>query len=163
MSEHRVGIAALAALAAVQGDEVLSTLGLGSCVAVVLYDAEARVGGLAHVLLPEPGGSRDRENPARVAETAVPALIAEMTALGADPKRLTARIAGGASMFSSLLPRGMPTIGTRNVEASRRALAAAGIRVVAEDVGEEHGRSVYLRLADGQVEVRSLARGNRVL
>ncbi len=160
MSEHRVGIADLAVAA---GDDTLCTLGLGSCVAIVLYDAEARVGGLAHVLLPEPGMSRLHENPARFPETAVPALVERMRALGADPGRVTARLIGGASMFSSLLPRGAPTIGGRNIDQSRLALRQAGITITGEDVGLEHGRSVYLRLSDGQVEVRSLARGSRVL
>lgn len=160
MSEQRVGIADLAVA---QGEGTLSTLGLGSCVAIVLYDAEARVGGLAHVLLPEPAMSRLRENPARFPETAVPALIERMRALGAEPRRVTARLVGGASMFSSLLPRGAPTIGGRNIENARKALRDAGITITGEDVGLEHGRSVYLHLADGQLEVRSLTRGSRVL
>lgn len=160
MSDRRVGIADLAAGA---GAGTLSTIGLGSCVAIVLYDGQARVGGLAHVLLPDAGMSKLHENPARFPETAVPALLARMAELGADRRRVTARLAGGASMFSSLLPRNTPTIGSRNVDAARRALASAGIAVVGEDVGLEHGRSVYLRIADGQVEVRSLARGSRVL
>ena len=160
MSEQRVGIADLAVAA---GEGTLCTLGLGSCVAIVLYDAEARVGGLAHVLLPEPGMSRLHDNPARFPETAVPALIERMRELGADPDRMTARLVGGASMFSSLLPRGAPTIGGRNVDCSRRAVQRAGITITGEDVGMEHGRSVYLHIADGQVEVRSLARGSRVL
>jgi chemotaxis protein CheD len=160
MSEQRVGIADLAVAA---GEGTLCTLGLGSCVAIVLYDAEARVGGLAHVLLPEPGMSRLHDNPARFPETAVPALIERMRELGADPDRMTARLVGGASMFSSLLPRGAPTIGGRNVDYSRRAVQRAGITITGEDVGLEHGRSVYLHIADGQVEVRSLARGSRVL
>ena len=159
MSDHRVGIAEMA----VSGDGTLATLGLGSCVAIVLYDAEARVGGLAHILLPEASMTRDHANPARVPETAVPALLERMAAQGADVRRITARIAGGASMFASLLPRGVATIGSRNVEASRRAVAAAGLTIVGEDVGQEHGRSVFLRVADGQVEVRSLVRGSRVL
>lgn len=160
MSEQRVGIADLAVA---QGEGTLSTLGLGSCVAIVLYDAEARVGGLAHVLLPEPAMSRLRDNPARFPETAVPALIERMRALGAEPRRVTARLVGGASMFSSLLPRGAPTIGGRNIENARKALRDAGITITGEDVGLEHGRSAYLRLADGQLEVRSLTRGSRVL
>jgi chemotaxis protein CheD len=160
MTERRVGIADLAVAA---GEGTLCTLGLGSCVAIVLYDAEARVGGLAHVLLPDPGMSRLHENPARFPETAVPALLDGMRALGAETRRVTARLVGGASMFSSLLPRGAPTIGGRNVDSARKALREAGITIAGEDVGLEHGRSVYLRLDDGQVEVRSLARGSRVL
>ncbi|MHB1862027.1 MAG: chemotaxis protein CheD [Gemmatimonadaceae bacterium] len=160
MSDRRVGVADLATGV---GQGTLSTIGLGSCVAIALYDARARVGGMAHILLPEPAMSRDQRNPARFPETAVPALLERMVALGADPGRVVARIAGGASMFASLVPRGTVTIGTRNVEATRRALAAAGLRLVGEDVGDEYGRSVYLHLGDGRVEVRSLSRGNRDL
>jgi chemotaxis protein CheD len=160
MSEHRVGIADLAVGA---GEGTLTTIALGSCVAIVLYDAETRVGGLAHVLLPAPEQPRNGENPARYPETALPVLLAKMAALGANPARVTARLVGGASMFAGLLPQGTATIGGRNVDASRGVLARAGIPVVAEDVGQEHGRSVYFSLADGRVEVRSLARGTRAL
>lgn len=160
MTDYRVGIADLAVGA---DDGVLSTIALGSCVAIVLYDPAARVGGLAHVLLPAPEARKNGDNPARYPETALPVLLARMTALGADPARVTARLVGGASMFASLLPPGSATIGGRNVDATRDALARAGIPVVAEDVGQEHGRSVYFSLADGRVEVRSLARGTRVL
>jgi chemotaxis protein CheD len=160
MSDTRVDIAALAAGA---GEGTLYSIALGSCVAIVLYDAASRVGGLAHVLLPEPEGGRNGDNAARYPRTAVPALLDRMLALGADRARITGRLAGGASMFASLLPKGAVTIGRRNVDAARDALAAAGVPLVGEDVGQEHGRSVYLYLADGRVEVRSLARGTRVL
>lgn len=159
MTEHRVGIAELAAAAA----GTLTTLGLGSCVAIALYDAQAGVVGLAHVLLPEATTAESRANPARAPATAVPALVEQMVALGADRARMSARLAGGASMFASLLPRGAPTIGARNIDAARKALADAGIAVTAEDVGKDHGRSVTLCATDGRMEVRSIARGTRVL
>jgi chemotaxis protein CheD len=159
MKDHRVGIAELAAA----GEGTLTTLGLGSCVAIALYDASARVAGLAHVLLPETSSPDGHASPARVAASAVPALLARMQELGADPSRMSARLVGGASMFSNLLPPAAPTIGARNVEAARRALADAGIAVTAEDVGEFHGRSVTLSATDGRMEVRSIARGTRVL
>ncbi|HUX32729.1 MAG TPA: chemotaxis protein CheD, partial [Gemmatimonadaceae bacterium] len=120
-------------------------------------------GGMAHVLLPDPESGRDQSNPARYASSALPVLVEQMTALGAVAGRLTARLAGGASMFANLVPKGTVTIGTRNVDAAREVLAAAGIPLVGEDVGLDHGRSVYLSVADGRVEVRSLARGTRVL
>ncbi|MDE3128439.1 MAG: chemotaxis protein CheD [Gemmatimonadota bacterium] len=160
MSDKRVGIAELAVGA---GEGTLSTIALGSCVAIVLYDAVARVGGLAHVLLPEPERPANGDNPARYPGTALPALVERMTALGAARARIGARLVGGASMFAALLPKDAVTVGSRNVAASRQALAAAGIPLVAEDVGLDHGRSVYFHLADGRVEVRSLARGTRVL
>jgi len=144
-------------------EQTLITIGLGSCVAIALYDSTARVGGLAHTLLPDETMARDRTNPAKFAASAVTLLLAEMTRLGADAKRVRAKLVGGSSMFANLLPAGGINIGDRNVAAARRALEQNGIRIVAEDVGSDHGRSVHFHLDDGRVEVRSLKKGNRVL
>jgi chemotaxis protein CheD len=141
----------------------ISTIGLGSCVAIALYDGIARVGGLAHVLLPNESMSRDRSNPAKFSTTAVPLLLAEMSRLGAKRERIRAKIVGGASMFATLVPNGGMNIGERNVAAVRCALTAARVPIVGEDTGSDYGRSVYLFLEDGRVEVRSLRRGSHVL
>jgi chemotaxis protein CheD len=155
----RVKVADLVASA----DGTLVTIGLGSCVAIVLHDVEARVGGLAHVLLPSATMSRDRTNPAKFPETAVPTLIADMRRLGAKRERLIARIIGGASMFGNLLATRGINIGERNVAAVRTVLAAERVPIVAEDVGSDYGRSVYLSVEDGRVEVRSIRMGTRAL
>jgi chemotaxis protein CheD len=157
--EIRVNVADYAVAAA----GTIITIGLGSCVAIVLYDGEAHVGGLAHVLLPSEEMSRDRSNPAKFPASAVPLLLREMVALGARPDRVRAKIAGGASMFASLLSAGGINIGERNVVAVRAALARLEIPLVGEDTGADYGRSVYLFLCDGRVEVRSLKKGSRVL
>src|SRR5690606_5080021 len=91
VSDHHVRIAHLAVA---RGQGRLIAVGLGSCVAIVLYDAARRVGGLAHVLLPDPSVARDASNPARFASEVVPVLIDEMRALGARPP-FTAKLAGG--------------------------------------------------------------------
>jgi chemotaxis protein CheD len=148
--------------AAERGEVVLLTLGLGSCVACVLHDAPAGVGGLVHVLLPSLTLARDRSNPAKFAETAVPFLVEEMVRLGAAPERLRARLVGGAAMFANLAG-GMAMMGERNVVAMRDALKVARIPVVAEDVGADYGRSVFLFLPSGRVEVRSVHHGVREL
>jgi len=148
---------------AVAAGGTISTIGLGSCVAIVLYDAVARVGGLAHVLLPSEAMSRDRSNPAKFPTTAVPLLIDEMRRLGADMERIRAKIVGGASMFGNLLPPGGVNIGERNIAAVRTVLAGARVPIDAEDTGSDYGRSVYLSVGDGRVEVRSLRKGSRVL
>jgi chemotaxis protein CheD len=158
--EHRVKVADYAV--ARGADEVIVTIGLGSCVAIALYDAAARVGGLAHVLLPSEGLSRDRTNRAKFPTTAVPLVAAEMRRLGATGP-LTAKIVGGASMFSALLTSNAINIGERNVLATRHALESAGIALRGEDVGGDYGRSVFFHLADGRVDVRSLKHGERTL
>ena len=159
MTEIRVKVADWAVA---QGDRTIATIGLGSCVAIVLHDAAAGVGGLAHVLLPDASLSRDQGNLAKFPQTAVPLLVAEMRKLGARGP-FTARIAGGASMFGQLLPAGGINMGERNVVATRRALEAAGIPLAGEDTGGDYGRSVYLDVATGRVLVRSLRRGDRQL
>ena len=159
MSEIRVKVADYAVA---QGDVVLSSVGLGSCIAIALYDARSGVGGLAHILVPSPSLARDTSNPAKFPSTAVPLLVEEMRRRGAS-QEITAKIAGGASMFASLVPSGGINMGERNAVATRQALVDAGLPLVAEDCGGEHGRSVYFHLRDGRLEVRSLKIGDRVL
>jgi chemotaxis protein CheD len=144
------------------GDTVLVTLGLGSCVAIALYDPVARAGGLAHLLLPSPALARDSSNPGRFPETVLPLLLARLAGVGAERSRLTARLVGGASMFGAGAAAGT-AMGERNVAAARQVLAAAGVPVVGEDVRKSHGRSVYFFLADGRIEVRTVARGTVLL
>ncbi|HEX6308780.1 MAG TPA: chemotaxis protein CheD [Longimicrobiales bacterium] len=145
------------------GSSVLYTVGLGSCVAIALYDAYERIGGLAHAMLPHPDSGR-RDAPAgRFATTAVPELIELMEAQGASRTRLRARLAGGASMFRAILDREGLRLGRRNVDAARDALAAAGIPVDGEDVLGTYGRSVFLRTMDGQLLVTSVNHADVIL
>lgn len=149
---------------AVEGGEgTIITLGLGSCVACILFDPVAKVGGLAHILLPSLTLARDRSNHAKFAETAVPLLLAEMKTLGGVPERMRARLVGGAAMFANLASPGVALMGERNVQATRDALKHARIPVVAEDTGLGYGRSVYFQLPLGKVQVRSVQHGTREL
>lgn len=140
-------------------EDVLVTVGLGSCVAILLYDAEARVGGLAHVLLPSPALARHDGNPAKFPQSAVPRLLELMTEGGARRERITARLAGGASMFAALAPPGTVQMGERNLTAARQALNNHGVPLVGEAVGGDFGRTVRLRVLDGQVEVSTVFHG----
>src|SRR5207247_2005574 len=114
----RVTIVKVAEWAVARADGVIVTLGLGSCVAIMLHDPEARAGAMAHVLLPSKSLARDATNPAKFPETAVPFLIERLTALGADRRRLVAKLAGGASMFAQLMTPGSIQMGERNIVAS---------------------------------------------
>ena len=161
MTEIRVKVADYAVGG--RDEQTLTTIGLGSCVAIILYDAVAQIGGLAHVLLPSESMARDRSNPAKFPASAVALMLAEMTRRGADTRRVRAKLVGGASMFANLIPAGGINIGERNVTAARDALGGCGVPIVAEDIGSDHGRSVHFHLQDGRVEVRSLKKGNRVI
>jgi len=142
--------------AAGRADAVLVTLGLGSCVAIMLHDPRACTGAMAHILLPSKSLARDSTNPAKFPETAVPLLVQRLTALGADPRYLIAKLAGGASMFAQLMTPGSVQMGERNIAAARDVLRRAGIPIAAEAVGGGGGRSVRFHVADGRVEIRSV-------
>jgi chemotaxis protein CheD len=141
------------------GEDVLITIGLGSCVAILLHDPVARVGGMAHVLLPSPALSRQDGNPAKFPQTAIPRLVELMGQQGGSARRMTARLVGGASMFANLAAPGTIQMGERNVVASRQALYQQGIALAGEATGGDYGRTVRLWVADGRVEVSSVAHG----
>ena len=147
--------------AVMKGRGRLVTVGLGSCVAITIHDPLAKIGGLAHVLLPDPIGATAAAHPAKFATTAVPLLLDEMRALGAKGP-YAAKIAGGASLFGTLFSAG-GSMGERNVAAARAALARARIEVQAEDVGGDTGRTVVLDVASGALTIKSVQRGDRVI
>ncbi len=157
-------IVRVAELVVRQGPAQLEALGLGSCVAVILHDPEARVGGLAHVLLPTAAvGERPDATPGRYAQSAVPALLEAVLAAGAARHRVVARLVGGATMFRNLTAPGLIAIGERNTVAARRALDTLSLPLVAEAVGGDYGRSVRFDLAAGTVTVRSVRHGTLAL
>ncbi len=149
----------IADYAVAAGSTQLVTNGLGSCVAIVLYDRDAKVGALAHILLPNEVLSALHELPGKFASSAIPVMVRRMRELKGTGG-IEARLVGGASMFAPLLVAGAPSLGARNVSSARTALAEAGIPIVGEDVGGDHGRSVTFDLDTGSVHVRSIARGD---
>ena len=148
---------------AIEREGVLASLGLGSCVAIMLHDPKACIGGMAHILLPSKSLSHDQDKPAKFPETAVPLLIQRLVAAGAGRHRLVAKLAGGASMFAQLMTPGSVQMGERNIVASRNALRAASIPIVKESVGGERGRSVRFHVKDGRVEIRSVGADAEVI
>ena len=141
------------------GPLMLVTVGLGSCVGIVLYSRDARVGALAHVLLPNVNLSAAQQTPGKYPATAIPAMVRRMRELGARGT-IEARLVGGASMFTPLLAPGSMSLGARNVAATHSACSAAEIAIVGQDIGGTHGRSVYFDVAAGEVLVRSMLKGD---
>ncbi|HEY3774831.1 MAG TPA: chemotaxis protein CheD [Solirubrobacteraceae bacterium] len=130
-------------------DDELVALGLGSCIGVVMIDAQAQVAGLAHVMLPESGGERTAKG--KFADTAIPELLSQMVAQGAVRGRVRVAITGGAAMFGS---GGQLEIGARNEAAVRSALSAAGVRCHVAETGGTQGRTVRISVAAGGATVR---------
>src|SRR5690554_1537063 len=123
---------------------VITTLGLGSCVGVALYDPIKKVAGLAHIMLPSSQQARNKSNIAKFADTAIVKLVEDMVALGASKSRLVAKLAGGAQMFAFIEGSEMLRIGARNVAASREMLKSLNIPIISEDTGGNYGRTVEI-------------------
>jgi chemotaxis protein CheD len=131
--------------------------GLGSCIALCMFDPISKVAGLAHVVLP--GNDPTNSPNGKFAGNALPALMQAMTRAGgpADPKRYQARLAGGAHVLAIGGTGSLPRIGDKNAEAVKAALAAASVQVVAEDVGGGKGRTVWFHPRDGgRIRVRTV-------
>lgn len=139
------------------GPARLVTLGLGSCVAIMLHDPGSGAGALAHVLLPTRPEREGLDRAGRYASAAPIAMAEALAGLGAPAGRLLARLAGGAAMFTNLASPGSIQVGERNVVAAREALRAAGIPLVGESVGGTHGRNVEFDLPSGRILVTSYA------
>ena len=138
----------------------LVTLGLGSCIGLVVFDNVAKVAGMAHIMLPDSRGSQGLEKIGKFADTAVPAIIDEMIKKGASKARIRAKIAGGAQMFS--LP-GAPaeflSVGSRNVKETTAHLAKMGIALLASDTGGNKGRTVEFSTENWMLKVKTLGKG----
>jgi len=141
---------------------VLETTSLGSCVGIVLYDPVNKIGGLAHILLPDSSISKAQtSSPAKFADTGIRAMIEEMIKLGGQKNCFRAKIAGGANMFESVLPDPCMAIGERNVEAVKKVLAEEKIPIVGEDTGKNYGRTLIFYIETGKVIVKSAQYGTK--
>jgi chemotaxis protein CheD len=138
----------------------LSTYGLGSCVAIGLFDVENEVSGLAHVMLPD-SETAEGDKPGKFADSAIRAMVAEMEDLGATKAHIRAKVVGGSEMFDFTgIAEG---VGRRNVEAVQRELKRLGIPIDAEDVGGDYGRSVAFEGSTGTLRLKTADDGETEL
>ncbi|MDO5562479.1 MAG: chemotaxis protein CheD [Synergistaceae bacterium] len=136
---------------------------LGSCVGVCLYDRRRLVCGVVHVLLPLSGMFPLQNNPPKFADQGVEFLIKQMERHGSARRDLTAKIVGGAALFEFKHKTMLANIGTRNVETVKSELQRLNIPITAEDTGDVYGRSVIFDPANGDLHVRALKGGNKVI
>jgi chemotaxis protein CheD len=141
----------------------LTTLGLGSCVGIILYDPSTKVSGLAHIMLPDSTKIKKNENLAKFADTGIDELINRMLTLGAKRSQLVSKIAGGAQMFAFSSNNDMLRIGERNVEATKMKLKELGIRILAEDTGLNYGRTIEFYSETGQLYIKSVGKELKVI
>ena len=141
----------------------ITTLGLGSCVGIILYDPIRKIAGMVHIMLPDSTKIINNENKAKFADTGIDLLIRRMLDIGADRRVLIAKIAGGAQMFAFSNNSDMMRIGERNVEATKLKLAQLGIGIRAEDTGANYGRTIEFYPENGQLLIKSVGKERKIL
>lgn len=129
--------------------------GLGSCVALILYDLKNNVGGISHILLPNSRG-KDAEYPHKYANLAVPDLIKEIIKFGGNRQNLKAIILGGSNIFDD--PNNL--IGTENSEKIVKELEDFSIPIFRKDIGGKLGRVVILNTKNLHVLVKKTGEDN---
>ena len=139
---------------------IISCLGLGSCVAVTLYDTRRKVGGVAHVMLPFSKGVNELHTPYQCADTAIVSLLEELSSRGSCRQDIVAKIAGGARMFAC--DNGsLPGIGQQNITSIKNILDSEGIPLLGKDIGGNYGRSIQFHLDSGRVIVTAVGKRDR--
>ncbi len=136
----------------------ITTLGLGSCVGIALRDPVTKIGGLAHVMLPDSTSIRNNSNIPKFADTGIEELVKRVVVKGANRARLVAKIAGGAQMFAFQSKNDMVRVGERNVEATKKKLAELKIPILAEDTGKNYGRTVIFYPETGDFVIRAVGK-----
>lgn len=142
------------------GTARLRTVGLGSCLAVVIFAPRHETAALAHCMLPD--GGDETEPLAKYVATAIPHLLEVLREAGADAP-FSATLIGGASMFPGLADGFVRDIAGRNVETARKVLTDSAVKIRAEDVGGHVGRSVLIDPSTQRVIVHTIRGGDRCL
>jgi len=155
-NEIKVGIADLNV--AFSPDKLI-TVGLGSCVGIALYDKAIGFGGLAHIMLPDSTQFNKITNMIKFADLAIPILVEDMIKKGARLRNMSAKIAGGASMFNFSDKSIVMDIGNRNGIAVKNALKILSIPIIGEDLGGNKGRTLIFDIGSGILSIRTVGLG----
>lgn len=130
---------------------ILESIGIGSCAVICLFDRKRKIAGMAHAMLPDSKQAVADVNPLRFVDKAVDVMLSSMHSLGCKNTEIRAKIIGGAEMFRSILTTSH--VSENNIKAAREKLEKEGIRIVAEEVGGNQGRSVWFDTETGDVVV----------
>ena len=155
-------VVGMADLKVAKHPDILTTLGLGSCIGITLFDRTKKIGGLAHVMLPTYKGF-EGQNIAKFADSAIIELVNQITRIGATRGSLVAKIAGGAHMFGKTQNNDMLKIGERNAAASLAILRQLGIPVAANDTGGSYGRTIELNTETGALRIKTVGAGEKFI
>ena len=143
--------------------DAITTLGLGSCIGVVLYDSRKKICGMVHVMLPDSTAIKNNDNVAKFADTGIKALLEQLEKIGVTKSGLQAKIAGGAQMFAFNTNNDMLKVGQRNAESVRKVLSQYGIRIVAEDCGANYGRTIEFYPETSELYIKAIGKPLKII
>lgn len=141
----------------------ITTIGLGSCVGVVIYSQTSNVCGLLHILLPSSLDIKNNSNRSKFADTGLEDMVAALEMKGIKRNKMVAKIAGGATMFQFNTGSELGTIGDRNVAAVKQGLLKYGIPILAEDVGKDFGRTIIFDISTKCLTIKSAGQPDKVV
>ena len=153
----------MADLKVAKSPDSLITLGLGSCIGLTLYDPVTKVGGMVHYMLPDSTLLKNNSNIAKFGDTGIKELYRLMVANGASPKRMVAKIAGGAKMFEVSGLSHVGNVGERNAEQAKKMLKELKVPLIAEDTGLNYGRTVELFCESGDFYIKAVGKSNKTI
>ena len=140
--------------------EILTCLGLGSCIGICAYDPIAKVAGMAHIVLPSSAGVTGKVSP-KYADIGVPALLEAVTKQGGMTSRMIIKISGGAQMSLAGGHGNAFQIGAKNTAVVKEILAQKQFRIKGEDTGGNHGRTMRFYLETGKTIVTTAGKETR--
>lgn len=141
----------------------ITTIGLGSCVGIVLFSKTSDYCGLLHIMLPSSREIKNNTSRAKFADTGIADMLAALAKKGVSSRTLSAKIAGGAEMFQFSGSANAESVGDRNVKSVKATLAAYRIPIVAEDTGKNYGRTIIFDPASQTLTVRSAGKPDRFI
>ncbi|MBF1051305.1 MAG: chemotaxis protein CheD [Peptostreptococcaceae bacterium] len=141
----------------------LITLGLGSCIGVVVFDKAKKIAGMAHIMLPSSQEIKNNSNKMKFADTCIDMMMEELMKKNVTKSALKAKIAGGAQMFSVSLKSDNLNIGKRNAEAVKAKLKSLNIPIIAEDIHGNSGRTITFDIETTNLNIKSIGKGDSVI
>lgn len=150
----------MADLKTCKAPDTITTLGLGSCVGIAIRDPQTKIGGLAHIMLPDSTQITSQTlNVPKFADTGVKELVEQIVKAGGNRTRLVAKIAGGAQMFAFQgSGNELMAVGERNAKAVRKVLGELKIPILADDCGANYGRTVIFDPETGDYVIKAVGK-----
>lgn len=134
----------------------ITTIGLGSCVGIVVYDPGIKVCGMLHAMLPDSTRIRNNSNRMKFVDSGMEDMLKELLLAGVNKRRLAAKLAGGAKMFEFGAENDITSIGDQNVQSAKKMLMHYGIPLLAEDTGKNFGRTIIFDSATNELEIKAV-------